>query len=82
MLKYQIVLVEQNNVEFKVTPSVNPAMFLQASEEAQRPLYHDCLLTLNKCVLADRISRAIQSRTRNWSYTLMRAVGNKWKMVN
>ncbi|KAL2294846.1 hypothetical protein Nmel_008600, partial [Mimus melanotis] len=43
MLKHQAVLLEQDNVEFKVTTSMNPAIFLQVSEEAQRPLYHDCL---------------------------------------
>lgn len=59
MLKSQVVLLEQDNVEFKVNTSMNSAIFLQASEEARRPLYHDRLETLNKCVLADQISRAI-----------------------
>ncbi|TRZ10326.1 hypothetical protein HGM15179_016786 [Zosterops borbonicus] len=48
MLKYQVALLEQYNVEFKVTTTLNPAMFLQASEEAQRPLYHDCLATIEQ----------------------------------
>lgn len=37
MLEYQVVLLEQDKVEFRVTTSLNPTTFLQASEEAQRP---------------------------------------------
>lgn len=36
MLEYQVVLLKQDKVEFRVTTSLNPTMFLQASEEAQR----------------------------------------------
>lgn len=48
MLKYQVALLEQYNVELKVTTTLNPTMFLQASEEAQRSLYHDSLVTIEE----------------------------------
>lgn len=44
MLQYQVALLEQDNAEFKVTTTLNPAVFLQVLEEAQRPLDYDCLV--------------------------------------
>lgn len=48
MLKYQVALLEQDNVELKVTTALNPAIFLQASEEAWIPLCNDCLVTIEQ----------------------------------
>jgi len=52
MLKYQVVLLEQDDVELKTTTIVNPAMFL-STENPTENLEHDCLL-LNKSIPADR----------------------------
>jgi len=47
MLKYQAVLLEQDNVELKTTTVVNPAMFL-LMENPTESLEHDCLLTVEQ----------------------------------
>jgi len=47
MLKYQVVLLEQDNVELKTTAIVNPAMFL-SMENLTGSLEHDCLLTIEQ----------------------------------
>ncbi|RMC03832.1 hypothetical protein DUI87_19585 [Hirundo rustica rustica] len=43
-LKYQAILVEQDDVEIVVTNIVNPASFLSGSME--KPVIHDCLETI------------------------------------
>jgi len=47
MLKYQVVLLEQDDVELKTTTIVNPAMFL-STENPTENLEHDCLLTVEE----------------------------------
>jgi len=47
MLKYQAVLLEQDDVELKTTTVVNPAMFL-LMENPTENLEHDCLLTVEQ----------------------------------
>ncbi|XP_075302057.1 uncharacterized protein LOC142365285 [Opisthocomus hoazin] len=47
MLKYQVVLLEQDDVELKTTTIVNPAMFL-STENPTENLEHDCLLTVEQ----------------------------------
>ncbi|GAB0210204.1 protein NYNRIN-like [Grus japonensis] len=47
MLKYQVVLLEQDDVELKTTAIVNPAMFL-STENPTEKLEHDCLLTIEQ----------------------------------
>nr|XP_009513079.1 PREDICTED: LOW QUALITY PROTEIN: uncharacterized protein LOC104053351 [Phalacrocorax carbo] len=47
MVKYQVVLLEQDDVELKTTAIVNPAMFLSA-ENPTGSLEHDCLLTIEQ----------------------------------
>ncbi|GAB0205208.1 protein NYNRIN-like [Grus japonensis] len=47
MLKYQVVLLEQDDVELKTTAIVNPAMFL-SMENLTEKLEHDCLLTIEQ----------------------------------
>ncbi|XP_074991807.1 uncharacterized protein LOC142074825 [Calonectris borealis] len=47
MLKYQVVLLEQDDVELKTTPIVNPAIFL-TTENPAGSLEHDCLLTIEQ----------------------------------
>ncbi|GAB0207362.1 protein NYNRIN-like [Grus japonensis] len=47
MLKYQVVLLEQDDVELKATAIVNPAMFL-STENPTEKLEHDCLLTIEQ----------------------------------
>ncbi|GAB0210140.1 hypothetical protein GRJ2_003479800 [Grus japonensis] len=47
MLKYQVVLLEQDDVELKATAIVNPAMFL-TTENPTEKLEHDCLLTIEQ----------------------------------
>ncbi|KAK4806435.1 hypothetical protein QYF61_013928, partial [Mycteria americana] len=44
MLKYQVTLLEQDDVELKTATAVNPAMFL--SSEMGQSLRHDCLQDL------------------------------------
>ena len=44
MLKYQAVLLEQDDVTLKSTSMVNPAMFLSA-QQTEGNLEHDCLQT-------------------------------------
>ncbi|KAK4810940.1 hypothetical protein QYF61_013348 [Mycteria americana] len=46
MLKYQVTLLEQDDVELKTTTAVNPAMFL--SSEMGESLHHDCLQTIEQ----------------------------------
>jgi len=43
-LKYQAILVEQDDVEIIVTNTVNPASFL--SGNTREPVHHDCLETI------------------------------------
>ncbi|XP_055556197.1 uncharacterized protein LOC129734872 isoform X2 [Falco cherrug] len=45
MMKYQIVLTEQDDVILKTTNLVNPAVFLSSIQEEGR-LEHDCLATI------------------------------------
>ncbi|GAB0209584.1 protein NYNRIN-like [Grus japonensis] len=47
MWKYQVVLLEQDDVELKTTAIVNPAMFL-STENPTEKLEHDCLLTIEQ----------------------------------
>ncbi|GAB0209995.1 protein NYNRIN-like [Grus japonensis] len=47
MLKYQVVLLEQDDVELKATAIVNPAMFL-TTENPTEKLEHDCLVTIEQ----------------------------------
>ncbi|GAB0209792.1 protein NYNRIN-like [Grus japonensis] len=47
MLKYQVVLLEQDDVELKTTAIVNPAMFL-STENPTEKLEHDRLLTIEQ----------------------------------
>jgi len=47
MLKYQVVLLEQVDVELKTTTIVNPEMFL-SMENPTENLEHDCLLTVEQ----------------------------------
>jgi len=47
MLKYQIVLLEQDDVELKTTTIVNAATFL-SMENPTESLEHDCLLTVEQ----------------------------------
>ncbi|GAB0190206.1 protein NYNRIN-like [Grus japonensis] len=47
MLKYQVVLLEQDDVELKATAIVNPAMFL-TTENPTEKLEHDCLITIEQ----------------------------------
>ncbi|KAK4815923.1 hypothetical protein QYF61_010180 [Mycteria americana] len=46
MLKYQVTLLEQDDVELKTTTVVNPAMFL--SLEVGESLHHDCLQAIGQ----------------------------------
>lgn len=46
MLKYQSVLVEQEDVELKVTTVVNPAQVLNTPMQGEEQLTHDCLQTI------------------------------------
>ena len=46
-LKYQVVLLEQDDVELKTTTIVNPAMF-PSTENPTGSLEHDCLLTVEQ----------------------------------
>ena len=43
-LRYQAILVEQDDVEIVVTNIVNPAFFL--SGNTREPVHHDCLETI------------------------------------
>ncbi|OPJ68580.1 hypothetical protein AV530_000001 [Patagioenas fasciata monilis] len=47
MLKYQAVLLEQDDVALKTTNLVNPAVFLSAKVEEEN-LTHDCLQTIDE----------------------------------
>ncbi|XP_051631219.1 uncharacterized protein LOC127464785 [Manacus candei] len=47
MLKYQVVLLEQDNVTLKTTSIVNPAMFLSSTLTDSVP-EHDCLQTIEE----------------------------------
>ena len=47
MLKYQVVLLEQDDVKLKTTTIVNPAMFLSTKNPTEN-LKHDCLLTVEQ----------------------------------
>lgn len=48
MLKYQVVLLEQDDVELKTTAALNPAMFLEGAPDYQGAIQHDCLLTIEQ----------------------------------
>ncbi|GAB0206309.1 hypothetical protein GRJ2_003096500 [Grus japonensis] len=45
---WQVMLLEQDDVELKVTSAVNPAMFLAMNEESEESLSHDCLQTIEE----------------------------------
>ncbi|GAB0206608.1 protein NYNRIN-like [Grus japonensis] len=47
MLKYQVVLLERDDVELKTAAIVNPAMFL-STENPTEKLEHDCLPTIEQ----------------------------------
>ncbi|GAB0208485.1 hypothetical protein GRJ2_003314200 [Grus japonensis] len=47
MLKYQVALLEQDDVELKATAIVNPAMF-PSTENPTEKLEHDCLVTIEQ----------------------------------
>ena len=47
MLKYQVALLEQDDVNLKTTAIVNPATFLSSSTPESVP-EHDCLQTINE----------------------------------
>lgn len=46
MLKYQVILMEQEDIELTTTTVINPAMFLNPEVRDSEPLYHDCLQTI------------------------------------
>ncbi|XP_025903866.1 uncharacterized protein LOC112954820 [Nothoprocta perdicaria] len=46
MLKYQVVLLDQDDVELKTTTAINPAMVLNSELRDSEPLCHDCLQTI------------------------------------
>ncbi|KAK4816189.1 hypothetical protein QYF61_012654 [Mycteria americana] len=46
MLKYQVILLEQDDVELKTTIAINPAMFLNSEVRDSEPLHHNCLQTI------------------------------------
>lgn len=48
MLKYQVFLLKQDDVELKITTVLNPAMFLESVPECQEALQHYCLLTIEQ----------------------------------
>ncbi|XP_009324031.1 PREDICTED: protein NYNRIN-like [Pygoscelis adeliae] len=47
MLKYQVVLIEPDDVTLKTTAVINPAMFLSTRQEGGKP-EHDCLQTIEE----------------------------------
>lgn len=50
MLKYQAMLLEQEDAELKVTNLLNPAVFLTTDPEAGE-LTHNCLQTIeSRCI--------------------------------
>ena len=63
-LKYQAIMVEQDNVDIVVTNIVNPASFLSANQGD--PVHHDCLETIE----------ASYSRCPDLKDTLMRKSGS------
>lgn len=46
MVKYQTVLVEQEDVELRVSTVVNPAQVLNTPMQGEEQLTHDCLQTI------------------------------------
>lgn len=48
ILKYQVVLMEQDDVKLKTTSALNPALFLTIQELKEEPLTRDCLLTIEQ----------------------------------
>ncbi|PKU33659.1 protein nynrin-like [Limosa lapponica baueri] len=48
MLKYQVVLLEQDDVELKTTTTLNPAMVLSSEVKDGEQLYHACLQTIEQ----------------------------------
>ena len=44
LLKYQAIMLEQDNVEITVTNVINPASFLSGNQGD--PVHHDCLETI------------------------------------
>ncbi|RMC21399.1 hypothetical protein DUI87_02263 [Hirundo rustica rustica] len=48
MLKYQVVLLEQDDVELKTTAAINPAMFLNTKAVDDGALAHECLQTMEQ----------------------------------
>ena len=47
MLKYQVTLVEQDDITLKTTTAINPATFLSTRQEEGKP-EHDCLQTIEE----------------------------------
>uniref|UniRef100_A0A8B9ND86 Reverse transcriptase RNase H-like domain-containing protein n=1 Tax=Accipiter nisus TaxID=211598 RepID=A0A8B9ND86_9AVES len=47
MLKYQVVLLEQDDIDLKTTSIVNPAVFL-STDQVESPPEHDCLQTVEE----------------------------------
>ena len=45
MMKYQVILMEQDDVILKTTNLINPAVFLSSVQEGGQ-LEHDCLTTI------------------------------------
>ncbi|KAK4819196.1 hypothetical protein QYF61_026812 [Mycteria americana] len=46
MLKYQVILLQQDDVELKTTTAINPVMFLNSEVRDSEPLHHDRLQTV------------------------------------
>lgn len=47
MLKYQVVLLEQDDINLKTTAVINPAVFL-STDRVESPPEHDCLQTVEE----------------------------------
>lgn len=48
MLRYQVVLLEQDDVELKMTAAMNPAVFLDPKAVGEGALTQDCLQTMEQ----------------------------------
>ncbi|XP_067999225.1 uncharacterized protein [Melanerpes formicivorus] len=65
-LKYQAILVEQDDVEIKVANFVNPASFLQGGDG--EPVIHDCLETIEATYSSrpDLKEEPLEKADHNW----------------
>ncbi|TRZ13664.1 hypothetical protein HGM15179_013436 [Zosterops borbonicus] len=77
-LKYQAILVEQDDVEIVITNIVNPASFLSGS--MGKPVIHDCLETIEATYsshpdLKDTPTEDAETCSTEWSSYV---VGGKW----